>query len=262
MTEPIKTWQERVAELDAQSVLPASHEEVECYMIQEIAELRAALSAHDQDWSRFHHLMAKHRLHPGRTDDDLIDILTAHLDKPVAQQGEPVAWQYRMRASWQDQWQSWCDCSKEAYENMIRVPLLHDWHYEARALFTHPAPVAEMPNIPDDLDMAKAVVRASGYSLVSRRFIVAFGEFVYDYKKGDFDLPKLAEIDLKACFDAWQEPINHAEVEQAAPREPMTDEQIRAVYEQHTGKWLMNGGNFYLEYARGIEAFHGIKEKS
>lgn len=35
------------------------------------------------EWlSRFHHLMKKHGLHPGRTDDDLLDILDAHLSAP------------------------------------------------------------------------------------------------------------------------------------------------------------------------------------
>jgi hypothetical protein len=36
-----------------------------------------------QDWSRFHHLMAKHGLHPGRTDDDLLEILDAALSTPA-----------------------------------------------------------------------------------------------------------------------------------------------------------------------------------
>jgi hypothetical protein len=39
------------------------------------ADLRAEIERHKTDWSRFHHVMAKHGLHPGRTDDDLIDIL-------------------------------------------------------------------------------------------------------------------------------------------------------------------------------------------
>lgn len=35
------------------------------------------------DWYRFHDLMKAHRLHPGRTDDSLIDILADHLAAPA-----------------------------------------------------------------------------------------------------------------------------------------------------------------------------------
>ncbi len=44
------------------------------------------------EWlSRFHHLMKKHGLHPGRTDDDLLDILDAHLSAaPPAQPADPL----------------------------------------------------------------------------------------------------------------------------------------------------------------------------
>ncbi len=42
------------------------------------------------EWlSRFHHLMKKHGLHPGRTDDDLLDILDAHLS--AAPPAQPAA---------------------------------------------------------------------------------------------------------------------------------------------------------------------------
>lgn len=69
---------------------------------------------------------------------------------------------------------------------------------------------------PDDLDYAKAVVRSSGYSLVSQRFIVLFAEFIQDWRKGDFELPTLAALDMRSCFDAWQEEVNQAEVRQVA----------------------------------------------
>lgn len=69
---------------------------------------------------------------------------------------------------------------------------------------------------PDDLDHAKAVVRSAGYSLVSQKFIVNFSEFIQDWLKGDFDLPKLAALDVQSCFDAWQEEDNQAEVRQEA----------------------------------------------
>lgn len=49
-------------------------------VLRERDQLRAEVEALKQDWSRFHHLMKKHGLHPGRTDDDLIDILDRDMD--------------------------------------------------------------------------------------------------------------------------------------------------------------------------------------
>ncbi len=43
----------------------------------------------DADWSRFHHLMKKHGLHPGRTDDDLLVILDAKLSQDAQQVAVP-----------------------------------------------------------------------------------------------------------------------------------------------------------------------------
>ena len=61
------------------------------------------------------------------------------LFRAALEQVEPVAWQCRTRPGWHDQWMGWVDCSKEVFEDYTRVPLLHDWHYEVRELFTHPA---------------------------------------------------------------------------------------------------------------------------
>ena len=63
----IKTWQERMGVDKWQNVA----------MQSEINELRAELTASEQSWNRFHHLMKKYGWHPGRTDDDLIEILDA-----------------------------------------------------------------------------------------------------------------------------------------------------------------------------------------
>lgn len=57
---------------------------------------------------------------------------------------------------------------------------------------------------PMDLELARAMCRGAGISLVSRDFIERFADFVSDWKKGDFTLPKYAEIDMQSCFDAWQ----------------------------------------------------------
>lgn len=57
---------------------------------------------------------------------------------------EPVAWQYRMRPDWgskKDCWGPWQDCTLEQVAMYRRVPLLHDWAYESRTLYTAPQPV-------------------------------------------------------------------------------------------------------------------------
>lgn len=62
----------------------------------------------------------------------------------LAQQGEPVAYEFRMRADWMQEWGLWSPCNKEQHAMYIRAPKLHDWHYETRALYTAaPAPVAQ-----------------------------------------------------------------------------------------------------------------------
>lgn len=56
-------------------------------------------------------------------------------------ESEPVVWQFRMRPDWvldKDFWEPWTNCTKEQAADYQRVPHLHDWTYESRALFTHP----------------------------------------------------------------------------------------------------------------------------
>jgi len=67
--------------------------------------------------------------------------------QPVAQ--EPVAWQYRMRADWVADWGLWQPCNLEQYEGYVRCPKLHDWHYEAMALYAAPVaqPVGEVTEV-------------------------------------------------------------------------------------------------------------------
>ena len=89
-----------------------------------------------------------------------------------------------------------------------------DQRFTKTALFTHP-PEADKPNPLEDLDCAKMMVRASGYSLVSADFILTFAEFIQDWRKGDFDLPRLAALDVEACFVAWQAGVNQVEVNPA-----------------------------------------------
>ena len=54
------------------------------------------------------------------------------------QEQEPVVLQYRTKPNWTGNWSKWEDCSKESYEDYIRVPILHDWTYETRELYTAP----------------------------------------------------------------------------------------------------------------------------
>ena len=59
----------------------------------------------------------------------------------VAEMGqqEPVAWQTRTRPAWNDgTWGPWRKCSKEYAEDIKKTPSLHDWLYEARALYALP----------------------------------------------------------------------------------------------------------------------------
>lgn len=51
-----------------------------CIALQsQLAEARAEVERLKQEWDRFHHLMQKHGLHPGRTDDDLLVLLDVNL---------------------------------------------------------------------------------------------------------------------------------------------------------------------------------------
>lgn len=56
------------------------------------------------------------------------------------QQAEPVEYQRRMRPLWDSQvvWTPWEKCTKGTYEDCIRVPVLHDWEHQVRALYTAP----------------------------------------------------------------------------------------------------------------------------
>ena len=52
---------------------------------------------------------------------------------------KPVAWQTRTRPAWNDgTWGPWRKCSEEYAEDIKNTPLLHDWLYEARTLYTLP----------------------------------------------------------------------------------------------------------------------------
>ena len=129
-------------------------------------------------------------------------------------------------------------------------------------VYTSP-PEADKPNPLEDLDCAKMMVRSAGYSLVSADFIAAFAEFIQDWRKGDFDLPKLAALDVKACFDAWQKEVNQNEVKpvlQAQERVPMTTADMVNVVK--AAGWPADTNDRQLVAAFNLieatEAHHGI----
>jgi hypothetical protein len=68
----------------------------------------------------------------------LHDEIEALLAQPEQTEQEPVVLQYRTKPNWTGNWSKWEDCRKESYEDYIRVPLLHDWTYETRELYTAP----------------------------------------------------------------------------------------------------------------------------
>ena len=75
------------------------------------------------------------------------DALRAKVER-MERQG-PVEWQTRTRPAWNDgTWGPWRKCSEEYAEDIKKTPLLHDWPYEARALYALPGAKALL-RVPD-----------------------------------------------------------------------------------------------------------------
>lgn len=77
----------------------------------------------------------------------------------LAEPSEPVAWRYKTKADWNANWSNWVPCSKEQYDDYVKVSKLHDWVYDAQALFTHPASnhldeISKVLHYPDCWDTA------------------------------------------------------------------------------------------------------------
>ena len=71
-----------------------------------------------------------------------IDALRAKIERMERQ--EPVVWQVRSRPTWNDgPWSEWRKCSEGSAQDIKNTPLLHDWHYEVRALYALPGAKGE-----------------------------------------------------------------------------------------------------------------------
>ena len=75
--------------------------------------------------------------------------LQAEAQIEAMEQQKPVEWQTRTRPAWNDgTWGPWRKCSEEYAEDIEKTPLLHDWLYEARALYALPGAKALL-RVPD-----------------------------------------------------------------------------------------------------------------
>lgn len=66
--------------------------------------------------------------------------LNVDVTKPHQEQ-DAVVWQYRLRPDWCSNktiWSHWKDCSKEQYDEFQRFPLVNNWVFESRQLYTTP----------------------------------------------------------------------------------------------------------------------------
>jgi len=53
---------------------------------------------------RLHHVMHKHGLHPGRTDDDILEILDRHLSAPPQPAPQPLTNERALQAAYREGW--------------------------------------------------------------------------------------------------------------------------------------------------------------
>jgi hypothetical protein len=61
-------------------------------------------------------------------------------------EAEPVLYQRRMKPDYGPDWTHWDDCSEATFKDCLRVPKLHGWTHEARALYAAPkAPPVWLP---------------------------------------------------------------------------------------------------------------------
>lgn len=148
--------------------------------------------------------------------------------------------------------QLWRDISKETFDSLNKTGF-----QSTRILYTHPPAPKAIATEPIDLGLARAMCRSAGISLVSRDFIERFADFVMDWKKGDFTLPKYAELDMQSCFDAWQAFDPDLAAPKAITAEDVTDEMARSLYDDLS---LPDWPNAKSIFAAAVNAYiNGVK---
>jgi len=129
-----------------------------------IGDWRAAIRFKQISASWNAHLFGK--IASNSRDDKVPCYTAAGVAVSVAEQAEPVEYQYRTRADWHKGWPEWDRCTKEQAADYIATPLLHDWHYEVRALVVAAAGTpAILPQKTDTelLDAVQSVISEFNY---------------------------------------------------------------------------------------------------
>ena len=88
---------------------------------------------------------------------------------PQQEAQEPVAWQSRTRPTWGGDnrpWSPWEPCTKGQAEDCWKTPLLHEWAYEARALYAAPQPSPAAQGDAQDAARYRLVRRGQHWSLI------------------------------------------------------------------------------------------------
>lgn len=80
----------------------------------------------------------------------------------LAKQQKPVEWQARSRPNWGNgAWPAWETCSEARAKDIIKTPVLHDWVYEARALYALPG----AHRVPSFADAYQGAMEESGLAM-------------------------------------------------------------------------------------------------
>lgn len=67
---------------------------------------------------------------------EIADLRAALAQRASAPDDAVELYQYRTKPDWDERypWSNWEDCTKESFDDYKRVPRLHNWRYEVRAL--------------------------------------------------------------------------------------------------------------------------------
>jgi hypothetical protein len=135
--------------------------------------------------------------------------------------------------------------------------------FNAKGTYTYStrATVKQAQSESIDLELARAMCRSAGISLVSRDFIEQFADFVMDWRKGDFTLPKYAELDMQSCFNAWQAFDPDLAITHPAPFVPITADMVTdSVADKFESSCNINTDSFNFIVAAAVNAYMGAKK--